>query len=243
MKIRYDTYQNFEGWNRAPQAIEFLIRHYGVKNVLEIGAGANPTLDIEAVERLKLNYTANDVDADELAKAPSAYQTLACDLTNPEIPPEFSGRYQFIFSRMVNEHVRDGEVYFRNICKLLEEGGITVHFFSTLYSLPFLMNKALPEFLSARLLDRFRPRDGVKHGKFKAYYSWSRGPTFSAVRRFRRTGFEVIEYAGYFGHSYYRDKLPSLHRLEECFAKILAEHPIALCTSYAKLVMRKASGN
>jgi len=54
-------------------------------------------------------------------------------------------------------------------------GGVSAHWFSTLYALPFLANRALPEWLGNTMLNTFAPRDRDRHEKFRAYYSWGRG--------------------------------------------------------------------
>jgi len=72
---------------------------------------------------------------------------------------------------MVSEHIFDGEIFQKNIYKLLNPDGLSVHYFSILYALPFLLNRFIPESFSEILLEKFAPRDEEKHGKFKAYYS------------------------------------------------------------------------
>ncbi len=140
----------------------------------------------------------------------------------------------------VNEHVDDGERYYRNIFAALRPGGVTAHCFSTLYALPFLANRLLPEGLTSRLLDLFNPRDRYRQDKFPAHYSWSRGPSRRSIRRLRRLGYEVVEYRGYFGHPYYdRPALKPLRALEDAKAAWLCRHPIPALTSYAVVILRK----
>src|SRR5690606_13722881 len=101
-------------------------------------------------------------------------------------------------------HVKDGKSYYKKLYDLLEPGGVTAHCFSTLYAFPFLVNRILPENLTDKLLNFFNPReDRYQHEKFPAYYSWSRGPSAKIIKKFEGLGFEVIEYAGFFGHGYY----------------------------------------
>jgi hypothetical protein len=59
------------------------------------------------------------------------------------------------------------------------------------------------------------------------------------IRRFERVGFEVVEFRGYFGHSYYQTRMPLLHKLERAKARWLAKHPIPLLTSFSWVVLRK----
>jgi SAM-dependent methyltransferase len=237
--VLYDTVANFEGWHGAPAAIEAVINRFGSKDVLEIGAGAHPTLSVDRVRTLGVRYTTNDISQDELDKADPAYIRLCHDLSGEEPPAPLCGSFDLVFSRMVNEHVSDGERYYRNIATMLRPGGISTHWFSTLYALPFLGNRLMPESLADRVLDVLAPRDRSNHGKFKAYYSWGRGPTRRMVKRLESVGFEVLEYTGYFGHTYYRRRMPVLDFIEGKKAQWLARHPHPLLTSYARVLLRK----
>ncbi len=237
----YAGFDAFPAFAQAQDWISGLVAQHAARDVLEIGAGANPTIGLDRVTSLGIRrYTSNDVSAAELAKAPRGYDTLCCDFTDPAMPLEAS--YDFIFSRLVNEHVRDGEAYYRNIFRALKPGGVTVHAFSTLYALPFVVNRCVPEFVSSALLNFVAPRDRHQHGKFRAYYSWSRGPTRAQLRRFARLGFEVLEYRGFFGHRYYQRRFPLLHRLELLKEAWLVEHPVPQLTAYASVILRRPLG-
>lgn len=239
MLIEFRNKTVFPGWEQAPQFLSELITSNNVKNVLEIGSGANPTLDSETILSLGINYTTNDLSAEELEKAPKEFATWQADLCDAETVRNHPKKYDLIFSRMVNEHIKDGEQYYKNIFELLSPGGITAHCFSTLYAFPFLANKVFPETLSDKLLDIFNPRDRHQHEKFPAYYSWSRGPSKKSIKKFQSIGFEVVEYVGYFGHSYYRKRLSFLHQLEQQKANYLVKNPVPSLTSYAHIILRK----
>ncbi len=239
MKISYSTVEQFQGWELAREAFGILIQKIEAKNVLEIGSGANPTLPVDFVHKHGISYTTNDIDANELSKADPTYTRLCHDFSELETPVELREQFDLVFSRMVNEHVRDGERYYRNIHSVLKPNGITVHCFSTLYALPFVANRLIPEKASELLLNFFAPRDRIHQAKFKAYYSWGSGPTQSMLKNFSRLGFEVMDYAGYFGHKYYKSRLPLVHNLEMKKAAWLVRHPIPQLTSYAKVVLRK----
>jgi hypothetical protein len=222
----------------APEWILNLIKKHGSKNVLEVGSGANPTLSAATVSCLNIRYTANDVSLEELSKADGVYDRWLCDVSRDVIPEQMHGRFDLVFSRMVNEHVADGRAYHANIHNLLKPNGLSAHCFSTLYALPFAANRILPDTLSGMLLNLFAPRDAHKRGKFHAYYSWSRGPSRAVLSRFERLGYDIVEYRGYFGHNYYA-RAPLLHRLERLKTRVLLAKPIPMLCSYGMMIVRK----
>jgi SAM-dependent methyltransferase len=236
--LAFHSVSEFPGWNRAPEWILNLIKRNGSKDVLEVGSGANPTLSADVVSSLKIRYTANDVSIEELSKADGVYDRWVCDLSRDVIPESMHGRFDLIFSRMVNEHVSDGRAYHANIHTLLKPNGVAAHCFSTLYALPFAANRILPEALGSVFWKVFAPRHTYKKGKFRAYYSWSRGPSRAVLSRFEALGYEIVEYRGYFGHSYYA-RVPLLHRLERLKTRILLAKPIPKLCSYGMMIVRK----
>lgn len=241
MTVSYAHYRDFPGWGGAAGFLAALVQREGSASVLEIGSGANPTLSPAQVRELGVRYTTNDRCAEELAKADRAYEILLLDLAGPSCGGLPQEEFDLVFSRMVNEHVDDGERYYRNIFTALRPGGVTAHCFSTLYALPFVVNRVVPETLAGRLLDVFNPRqDPYMQDKFPARYSWSRGPTRRTIGRLTRLGYEVVEYRGYFGHPYYdRPALRPARALEQAKAEWLCRHPLPLLTSYAVVILRK----
>jgi len=183
LRITYEHYGEFPGWTAAPRFLSAVIERESCTSVLEIGSGANPTLSPADLEAGGLRYTTNDRSASELAKAGPAYETLLLDMATASPAALPREAFDLVFSRMVNEHVADGERYYRNIFDVLRPGGVTAHCFSTLYALPFVVNRLLPERLASRLLDTLRPRDRYQQDKFPAHYSWSRGPSARTIER------------------------------------------------------------
>ena len=240
MAISYGRYDDFPGWAGAAGFFGELIELNGARTVLEIGSGANPTLSPSYVSARRLSYTTNDVSEEELAKAEPSYETLCLDMATADGSRLPRDRFDFVFSRMVNEHVADGARYYRNIFEVLRPGGVSAHCFSTLYALPFVVNRLLPEAISSKVLDAVAPRDRHQHDKFRAHYSWSRGPTRRMLARLGGVGFEIVEYRGFFGHRYY-ERVPSglLARLETAKSTWLQRHPLPGLTSYAAVVLRK----
>jgi hypothetical protein len=236
MKIDYQIVKNFIGWSRAAEFVQELILKNNIQSILEIGAGANPTISPEFINKHNLNYTISDVDDDELKKALPVYNKMVVDLSL-SLPHE-NIKFDLVFSRMVGEHISDAETFHQNAFNILNKGGISFHCFSTLYAIPFVANRFLPDSINNLLLHKIAPRDKHQHGKFKAYYDWSRGPSNKMLLRFEKLGYEIIEYAGYFGHNYY-NKFSILNKIEELKSKMLLKFPISFLTSYAHFILKK----
>jgi len=239
MDIQYKSSDHFAGWEKAPDFIRSLLTDHNCKRILELGSGANPTLSPGFVKEKGFSYVTSDLSDEELAKADPVFERLVLDLSREDFDPALNESFDCVFSRMVNEHIRDGRRYHANIYKILKPGGISVHLFSAMGSIPFIANRLLPEFLGDVFLQYFSPgRDHPKHGKFKAYYSWSRGPTKVMLERFQSLGFEILNFTGYFGHYYYF-RLPWIYRLERIKSRYLLKHPLPQLCCYATVVLRK----
>jgi SAM-dependent methyltransferase len=240
MSVTYSRVEDFDGWQKFPSFIEELITTHSLKRICEIGAGANPTLVPEFVQSHGLQYNAVDECEVEIVKSGMA-QMVAFDIctANTEIP---GAPYDLVFSRMTAEHFWDSANAYENMFRSLAPGGMCVHSFATLYSLPFLLNRFLPDSVSSFLLNCFAPRDLDKHDKFKAYYSHCRGPIKSQLQFFERIGYEIVEYRGYFGHTYYRKRMPFVHFIEKQKSGLLLKVPVAHLTSYATIILQRSCG-
>ncbi len=218
-------------------SLRALMRDTGARRVLELGGGANPALTLDEVREKRLDYTILDISQTELDKAPAGYRKLQADVASPL--GEVSSQYDFIFSKMLAEHVRDGRVFHQNVLKLLSPGGVAFHFFPTLYAPPYVVNRFLPERFAAWLLRHFSPRDSRQYAKFPAYYSWCRGPSASQLQRLEKLGYEVMRYTGFFGHGAYYAKIPLLRDWHRWCVALLLRHPSPYFTSFAYAVLRK----
>ena len=236
-EISYER-TNDEAWHGYGGFITGLIGKHGAKKVCEIGGGANPVLTAEYIRRQGLDYSILDISETELNKAPDHYHKIVADISSRAFSLE--GSFDLVFSKMLAEHIRDGEQFHKNIFRILSKGGLAVHFFPTLYTLPFLVNRLFPEALAARVYNLFAFRDAYRYGKFPAYYSWCRGPLRGQIRKFEELGYEIVLYKGFFGHTGYYSKLPLLGKLHEWKTGLLLRRPIPLLTSYAYIVLRKA---
>lgn len=242
-RIHYDTSK--QAWHGYAEYIEDLITRSHSRRVLELGGGANPTLPLEFVERNGIEYTVLDISPGELAKAPDGYKKICCDIGSDHMDfGGIEGGYDLIFSKMLAEHVRNGEQMHRNVFRLLADGGRAVHYFPTLYAPPFVLNRLIPETLADSLLQWLEPgreKEGNK-GKFPAYYSWCRGPTKRQLERFQGLGYGVEEYIGFFGHNTYYRKIPVVRTMHRMFSEWLVHHPVPTLTTSAYAVLTKPSG-
>lgn len=225
-----------EAWQRHSETVKWLIEQYRPRAVCEIGGGANPTLPLSSVAERGIEYTVLDISRSELDKAPTGYRKVAADICAS--PLAIAGQFDFMFSKMLAEHVSSGRTFHENVFALLAPGGIAFHFFPTLYCPPFVVNKIVPERVSYAALRMFSPRDQHRHAKFPAHYSWCRGPTTSQVARLESLGYEIVSYRGFFGHDYYR-RIPVLRSASRAVASHLCQRPWAKLTSFTYLLLRK----
>jgi len=209
-----------------------------VGRVCDIGGGANPIIASRDVHGLGVEYTLLDVSETELAKAPQEMRRYVADIAAPGFAsPQL---FDLVISRTVLEHVADPAQFHRNVFAMLRPGGYALHLYPTLYALPFVVNRLLPEFGVRQLLlvaQPFRTADG-QHGKFPALYRWCRGPTRRQLRHLERVGYEIIVYRPLYGHDYYK-RVGALAYLEQLKTRALLRHPVPWLTSYAYVVLRR----
>lgn len=235
MQISYK--HSDQAWTNYIAYLTELILRKKPQKICEIGGGANPCIALEFIRKHNIEYTVMDISSEQLAKAPDGYRKVLGDITSDNIE-HLQNDYDFVFSLMLAEHIKDGEKFHANVHRILKPGGTAFHFFPTLYSLPFLANKYMPENFSYHLLKfLFQERDNQgKHGKFPAYYSWCYGPSKKNIARFKALGYEIDSFTGFFGHGYYQ-KIPPLHFLSRLITKLLLLFPISHLTSYGYVVL------
>ncbi|HEV2981070.1 MAG TPA: class I SAM-dependent methyltransferase [Solirubrobacteraceae bacterium] len=219
------------------QEVQRLI-HDGAKRWCDVGGGAKPVLNPGQIERRRLDYVLLDASQRQLDRAPGAYVKVCADILDASATSELlagGGPFDVVVSRWTAEHVADGRRFHEAIFQVLAPGGSAVHFFPTLYSLPFVANLLLPPALSGALLRYAEPG---RTAKFAPHYKWCRGPTRRQLRRLQSVGYTVERYAGYFGHHFY-DSAPPLHRVHRAVSARLVAHPLPALTSFALVVLRR----
>jgi SAM-dependent methyltransferase len=234
MKITYLHSEN--EWNEYSVFVQHLVQEHGARRICDVGGGANPVLPVQFINENQLDCTVLDISSAELQKAPKSYKKLVQDIEAENFVQ--ADQFDFVITKMMAEHIRNGRLFHKSIFSILKPGGVVVHYFPTLYALPYLVNRMIPEWLSSFLLDVFLPRDRYQFGKFPAYYSWCFGPTPSMIRMLTEVGYEIVQYRGFFGNIYYT-RIPILRNLHRIYAQYLVKHPSSYLTSFAQVVLRK----
>lgn len=212
-----------------------LIRSRGFKSICEIGGGRAPLFSLGEVAEFGIDYTVLDISSAELALVPQGYETLEFDICDPALG-DVGEKFDFMFSRMLAEHVPDGAAMHRNTFSLLRPGGQVFHFFPTLYAPVFVANRLFPEKLSSTLQKWFAPRT---EPKFPAHYSLCRGPTPRMMRILAEFGFQVEEYRPFYGASGYFQRLPPLRLIDDGLSSWAARRRNPYLTSFAFLRLGK----
>ncbi|MHB1286442.1 MAG: class I SAM-dependent methyltransferase [Leptospirales bacterium] len=212
------------------------IKRVNAKKICDIGGGANPLLSEEYIQSNSLDYTVLDISEEELRKAPGSYSKINADISSRDLRAE---GFDFCFSRMVAEHIKDGRQFHENVHRMLNSRGVAIHLFPTLFALPLLINRLIPEGLAFFLLSKFDPgRNMYRNGKFPAYYSWCRGPTDRQIKRLEGLGYNIVEYVGCFGHDYYQ-RIKVIHGFHKMNTQFLLDTPFPYFTTSAYVVLEK----
>lgn len=220
-------------WLEAMQGyddtLRSLVGQYPDADILELGGGRRPSFDLSEMPSNLKSYTVNDVSEAELSLVPNGYDKACFDVSGDA--SAFEGRYDVVFSRFLAEHVKDGRAMHRNVRQVLKPGGVAFHLIPTLYALPFVINRLLPERIGQKVLDIVSPRREISP-KFPAYYSQCYGNTERMRRLFKEIGYQSVEIRNFYGHFYY-ETIPGLRDLEKWFSELAARHQWGAVSSYA----------
>jgi SAM-dependent methyltransferase len=211
----------------------------GAKRWCDVGGGARPLVPLALVEKFELEYVVLDESSEELDQAPAGYERFHASILDKQAIARLvdeRGAFDVVVSRWTAEHIPDGRAFHEQVYALLRPGGTAIHFFPTLYSLPFVLNRVLPDALSGPLLSTGQP----DRSKFRPYYSWCRGPSEPQIQRLQSVGFIVDRYTGYFGHGYFKRVKP-LHLADKALTGRLLRHPLPSLTSFAMVALTRPS--
>jgi SAM-dependent methyltransferase len=245
-QLGYDSGDVWPWENYKPSLIAFVEalrragRHDGQGKVrlLEVGGGRGPQFTPAEAEELGIELTVNDIDARELSLAPAGLST-ACFNIAGEVHPALFGKFDFVFSCMVFEHVKNAQRAWANVASLLAPGGVALAFHPTLYSPPFIVNWLMPEAFTARLLRLFFPRrhDG-DCPKFPARYEMCVAVPNAVAPRLREAGFSETLIAPFFGH-HYLQSVPIARDVEGALHIWAERRDLRWLSSYAFTLARK----
>jgi SAM-dependent methyltransferase len=224
------AWQHFRGYVQA------IVAGHGYRRVADIGGGRNPLFSPREAAALGIDYTIVDISRAELARAPRCFRKICADATALEVRSQFD----LVFSMMFCEHVDNVAGLHRSLRDALRPGGEAVHFFPTLYALPFAINALLPDRLAKRLLLYCRPNRGDTgaHPKFKALYKACRGPSPYWRRYYESFGYDVVEHKAFYGHNYF-DRVPVVRGIDRWLSRRSCERDDGRYCSYAYLRLRK----
>lgn len=210
-------------------ALKAIVAEYPDADILELGAGRFPSFRLAEMPDTVRSYTVNDISEHELSLLPEGYDKACFDVSGDA--GNFRDTYDVVFSRFLAEHVPDGYAMHRNVLEVLRPGGSAFHLIPTLYTLPFVINKLLPERLTHKLLDKLTPTRSISP-KFPAYYSACYADPQKMERILRDIGYSHVEVRPFYGHLYY-ESIPGLKQLHESFSGLAARRNWTALGSYA----------
>ena len=226
-------------WDNYKRVVEELCRQLDAKQIVEIGGGRDPLFTPAEIARLGVEMTVNDISADELAVLPKGYRTACFDVAG-DIGgvADMRGRFDLAFSRMVFEHVADGRRAWSNLYQLLAPGGVALAFVPTLYALPFVINRLLPDKLAAGIVKMlFANRTDEEDPVFPARYSWC-FTDHRLDRMLSAIGYREVAVLPFYGHDYY-ESFPLSRDVNAWFTKLARRNDWRTFSSHAYIAVRK----
>jgi len=239
-----DDTDNFPGWERASAFLMRLIADNNFKVIGDIGGGAHPMLDADFVKTHGLTYTVFDISREELDKAPPQFDKVQMDISCGDATFKTKGvrkDFDLLFSHMFLEHIEKPEQAHRNFARMLNPGGMSVHFYPSPNNFPLTLNRVIPESVSTglvRVLQNTRDVDG-QQGKFRAFYRNCGAPSAKLEAKFNDLGFDLVQHTGYVGHHYYK-RIAPLAALEKQLRGVLLTMRVPM-TTYNLLMLKRKS--
>ncbi len=227
-------------WDNYKRVVRDLCSTLSAHRIVEIGGGRDPLFSRSEIATLGVDMTVNDISPTELAVLPAGYRTACFDVAGDiSSVGHLRNSFDLAFSRMVFEHVEDGQRAWANLYQLLAPGGVALAFVPTLYAVPFVLNWLLPDRFAAAIVKRMFPnRTDDEDPVFPARYSWC----FADASRMRAMlapiGYREIAILPFYGHNYYR-RIPIIRALHAWFTGVARRRDWRLLASYAYIAVRK----
>lgn len=219
--------------------ISTLVGEIGARRVLEMGGGRLPLFSPAEFHAIDVDYVVNDVSERELGHLPADYSRAQFNVCNEaEVPDSLVGQVDFVFSRMLIEHLPDTLAMYRTASKLLRPGGVGLHFHPLRYGLPFVANALLPETVTRPILLHFFPaRADDKNPKFPAYYDHCIASRKNAAA-IRETGYSEVKIVPFYDHLYF-ESIPIVREVDHFWNEIARAMDWSLLATYAYTLTRK----
>ena len=227
-------------WDNYKRVVRHLSTHFAAHRLIEIGGGRDPLFDRAEIGDLSAEMTINDIAAGELAALPGGYDTACFDVAGDVSSiTHLCNSFDLAFSRMVFEHVADGQRAWSNLYELLTPGGIGLAFVPTLYAVPFVLNWLLPDKLAASIVKLiYRHRTDMDDPIFPARYSWCFADAARLRAMLTAIGYRDVVVIPFYGHGYYR-YFPIVRDLHKRFTQVARHRDWRMLASFAYIAARK----
>ena len=227
-------------WDNYKRVVRDLCGLRAAHRLIEIGGGRDPLFDRTEIEDFGVEMTVNDISPTELAVLPQGYRTACFDVAGDiSSVGHLRSSFDLAFSRMVFEHVADGQRAWANLHELLAPDGVALAFIPTLYSVPFVLNWLLPDKLTAAIVKQFFPnRTDKEDPVFPARYSWCFADDARMRSMLSAIGYREVVVQPFYGHRYYAS-FPIIRDAHKWFTGIARQKDWRKLASYAYIAARK----
>jgi SAM-dependent methyltransferase len=227
-------------WDNYENVVRGLARILHARRLLEVGGGRDPLFKADEPATLGIEMTINDISRTELDVLPDSYRKACFDVAGDiSTVAHLRGSFDLAFSRMVFEHVADGQRAWSNLYEMLAPGGVALAFVPTLYSFPFVVNWLLPDDVAAKIVKLlYRNRTDHEDPVFPARYSWC----FASERKMKpmlgAIGYREVQVLPFYGHGYF-ERFPVVSDIHERFTALARAQDWRTVASYAYIAARK----
>jgi SAM-dependent methyltransferase len=227
-------------WDGYKPTIVALAKAYGLKRLLEIGGGRDPSFSPEEAAEHGFQVTINDISSVELENMKANFGTACFDVSGDISSTGIAkGAYDLGYSRMVFEHVKDVEQAWKNLYQLLAPGGVAIAFYPTLYCPPFVVNKLIPESVSSAIVNLlYKHRTAEEDPKFPAFYDHCYGAPGLVEPMLRDIGYSDVAIMPFYGHEYFVN-IPVVREIDAMVSNLARRTNFGRLSAYAYAVVRK----
>ncbi len=227
-------------WDNYETVVRGLARILHAHRLLEVGGGRDPLFTSDELKAPGIEMTINDISQTELDVLPDSYRKACFDVAGDiSAGANLRDSFDLAFSRMVFEHVADGQRAWSNLYQLLAPGGVALAFVPTLYAFPFVVNKLLPDDVAAKIVKLLYPnRTDDADPVFPARYSWTYASERKMKPMLKAIGYREAVILPFYGHGYF-ERVPMLREIHAKFTALARRYDWRTVASYAYIAARK----